>query len=88
MLSGSGHIAGIVNPPEAKKYGYWTNAKKPKDPETWFKAAEQHEGSWWTDWDKWATKLAGPQVPARVPGDGKLKIIENAPGSYVQVKVV
>ncbi|NQU61943.1 MAG: class I poly(R)-hydroxyalkanoic acid synthase [Rhodospirillales bacterium] len=100
VLSGSGHIAGVVNPPAAKKYGYWTNAKHPKNPETWLDDAQQHEGSWWPDWDKWiegqddgkkakkgAKKAAGnSDVPARKPGDGKLKVLEDAPGSYVKVR--
>lgn len=87
VLSASGHIAGVVNPPEAGKYCYWTNTKKPKDPETWLKGAEQHEGSWWPDWHKWATKYAGPLVPARVPGEGDIKPLEDAPGSYVKLRI-
>lgn len=87
VLSASGHIAGIVNPPEARKYCYWTNSRKPKDPEAWLAKAEQTEGSWWTDWQKWVSKFAGGQVPARTPGDGKLKAIEDAPGSYVKARL-
>ena len=87
VLSGSGHIAGVVNPPAAKKYGYWTNAKHPKNPETWLKNADQHKGSWWPDWDKWVKPHAGKKdVPARKPGDGKLKVLEAAPGSYAKVR--
>ncbi|EME68450.1 Poly(3-hydroxyalkanoate) synthetase [Paramagnetospirillum caucaseum] len=88
VLSASGHIAGVVNPPAANKYCYWTNTKKPKNPEVWLAGATQVEGSWWTDWQKWAEKFAGKQVPARVPGSGKLKAIEAAPGSYVRVRAV
>ena len=88
VLSASGHIAGVVNPPEAGKYCFWTNAKKIKDPETWLKGATQNEGSWWPDWQKWIAKTAGAQVPARQPGSGKLKALEDAPGSYVKVRVV
>jgi polyhydroxyalkanoate synthase len=88
VLSASGHIAGVVNPPAANKYCYWVNAKKPKNPEVWLAGSTQVEGSWWTDWQKWVEKFAGKQVPARVPGSGKLKAIEAAPGSYVQVKAV
>jgi polyhydroxyalkanoate synthase len=88
VLSASGHIAGVVNPPAANKYCYWTNAKKPKNPEVWLAGATQVDGSWWTDWQKWVEKFAGKQVPARVPGSGKLKAIEAAPGSYVRVKAV
>jgi polyhydroxyalkanoate synthase len=86
VLAGSGHIAGIVNPPEANKYGYWTNSRKAKTPETWLKSATQHEGSWWTDWQEWVTKFKGGEAKARQPGDGKLKPIEDAPGSYVKVR--
>jgi polyhydroxyalkanoate synthase len=86
VLSASGHIAGVVNPPSAEKYCYWTNSKKPKDPNKWFEKAERHDGSWWPEWLKWLSKYSGGSVPARTPGDGKLKPIEDAPGSYVLVK--
>jgi polyhydroxyalkanoate synthase subunit PhaC len=86
-LSGSGHIAGMINPPVANKYGYWTNEALPASPEAWLEGAEQHEGSWWTDWRAWLADHTGPQVPARVPGKGKLKVIEAAPGSYVKMRL-
>jgi polyhydroxyalkanoate synthase len=86
VLGGSGHIAGVINPPEAKKYCYWTNAKLPAGPEAWFAGAERHEGSWWPDWGKWLARKGGAKVPARQPGDGKLNPIEDAPGSYVKVR--
>lgn len=86
VLSASGHIAGIVNPPVANKYCYWTNEKKPPAPDDWFKGANLHEGSWWDDWQAWVKKHAGPKVAKRTPGDGKLKAIEDAPGSYVLVR--
>jgi len=86
VLSASGHIAGIVNPPKANKYNYWTNDKAPSDPEDWLKDAEQHAGSWWIDWAKWVAGHAGEKVPARKPGSGKLKVIEDAPGSFVRIK--
>ncbi len=82
-LSGSGHIAGIVNPPSANKYGYWTNDELPKDPDNWFKGANKNDGSWWNDWQTWVKKSASGQVKARKPGEGKLKVIEDAPGAYV-----
>ncbi len=85
-LSGSGHIAGIVNPPAAKKYGYWTNAENPPTPDQWFDNAEQHEGSWWPHWKKWIAKQSGTKVKARQPGSRKAKAIEDAPGSYVKVR--
>jgi polyhydroxyalkanoate synthase len=87
VLGGSGHIAGIINPPAANKYGYWTNdGKLTAAPDDWLKGATQHAGSWWTDWAEWVKTHAGEQVPARVPGKGGLKALEDAPGSYVKVK--
>jgi polyhydroxyalkanoate synthase len=88
VLSASGHIAGVVNPPAAKKYCYWVNTKNPKTPEAWLEGTAQHEGSWWTDWNGWLGKNTGKQVPARKPGSGKLKAIEEAPGSYVKLKLL
>jgi polyhydroxyalkanoate synthase len=87
VLSASGHIAGVVNPPAANKYCYWTNTRTPKSPDAWLNSAKQQEGSWWTDWGKWIARYGGGQVPARIPGDGALPAIEDAPGSYVAVKV-
>ncbi|GAB4236037.1 MAG: class I poly(R)-hydroxyalkanoic acid synthase [Kiloniellaceae bacterium] len=86
ILAGSGHIAGVVNPPEAEKYGYWTSAKNPEDPDDWTKSAKEHKGSWWPEWNKWVSEFSDGKVPARKPGDGKLKVIEDAPGSYVKVQ--
>ena len=89
-LAGSGHIAGVVNPPSDKpKYGYWTRTgKSPKYPEKWLEGAKFNEGSWWPEWKKWLERHAGGTVPARVPGDGDLKVIEDAPGSYVKVRAM
>ncbi len=86
VLSGSGHIAGVINPPYKEKYGYWTNDTVNADPDRWFEDAEHHPGSWWPHWKTWIQTYEGEQVPARQPGDGKLTIIEDAPGSYVKVK--
>jgi polyhydroxyalkanoate synthase len=86
VLSGSGHIAGIVNPPSANKYGYWTNDKRVDDPEEWLASAKQHEGSWWNDWRGWITGYLGKEVPPRIPGKGKLKVIEAAPGTYARIR--
>jgi polyhydroxyalkanoate synthase len=86
VLGGSGHIAGIVNPPAANKYHYWTNDKLADDPEKWFAGAQQQPGSWWPDWADWTARHAGEKVPARIPGKGRLKAIEDAPGSYVKVR--
>ncbi len=86
ILAGSGHIAGVVNPPEAEKYGFWTNAKNPKDPEDWLQGAKEHGGSWWPEWQKWVADFGNGKVAARQPGDGKLKVVEDAPGSYVKLQ--
>lgn len=89
VLSASGHIAGVINPPAAGKYCYWTSDKKPlKDPDAWFAATTQTDGSWWPDWDAWVKKYAGKKaVPARVPGDGKLKVLDDAPGPFVKARL-
>jgi polyhydroxyalkanoate synthase len=87
VLGGSGHIAGIVNPPAANKYGYWTNDKLPATPQAWLDTATQLAGSWWTDWAQWVATHAGEKVAPRVPGKGKLKAIEDAPGSYVKTRL-
>jgi len=87
VLGGSGHIAGIVNPPSANKYGYWTCEILPPSAEEWQERALWREGSWWNDWQTWLAGLNGPErVPARIPGDGGLKPIEDAPGSYAGVR--
>ncbi|MEZ5534470.1 MAG: class I poly(R)-hydroxyalkanoic acid synthase [Thiolinea sp.] len=88
ILGGSGHIAGIVNPPAANKYGYkTTTGELPETAEAWLEKAEQHEGSWWPEWDRWVRTLSDEQVDARAPGDGKLSPLEDAPGSYVKCKM-
>ena len=85
VLAASGHIAGVVNPPEGGKYSHWLNTELPAEPEDWFKGATEHPGSWWPDWQRWITALDKRQVKAREPGDGKLAVIEDAPGAYVKV---
>jgi polyhydroxyalkanoate synthase len=85
-LAGSGHIAGIVNPPAAKKYGYWSNPKNPATPDEWFAGATQNEGSWWPQWGKWIAKQSGAKVKARTPGSKAAPVLEDAPGSYVKVR--
>ena len=87
VLAASGHIAGVVNPPDGGKYSHWINQDLPADPEDWFKGATEIAGSWWPDWHRWVSAQAKEHVPARVPGDGKLKVIEDAPGSYVKVRL-
>jgi len=86
VLSASGHIAGIINPPARNKYPHWTNSKLPKTSALWFEGADQHEGSWWPDWQKWIKKHAGVKVDKRIAGKGKLKALEDAPGSYAKVR--
>jgi len=88
VLGGSGHIAGIVNPPAAKKYHYWTNESNPATAEEWFNTATQHPGSWWEDWQAWIdARNDQASGAARVPGDGGLKVLEDGPGSYVMLRV-
>ncbi|MBX6366527.1 MAG: class I poly(R)-hydroxyalkanoic acid synthase [Rhodospirillales bacterium] len=84
-LAASGHIAGVVNPP-GSKYGHWQSDRIEKTPEAWLEKATHVNDSWWPHWEKWIEQYAGGEVDARVPGDGKLKPIENAPGSYVLVQ--
>ena len=86
-LSGSGHIAGVVNPPTVEKYGYWTNSENPETPEAWLASATEHTGSWWPEWRQWLKKHAGGSVAARKPGDAGLKVIEAAPGSYATLRI-
>ena len=86
VLASSGHIAGVVNPPASDRYSYRTNTKKPETPNAWLESAKEHPGSWWPHWDKWVNKYADGEVDAREPGKGKLKAIEDAPGSYVMVR--
>ena len=86
VLGGSGHIAGIVNPPSAKKYGYWTGSELPESADEWQAGATRSEGSWWIDWQAWIAGRNGPaRAPARVPGAGALQALADAPGSYVSV---
>ena len=84
VLGGSGHIAGIVNPPAAKKYHYFTNDALPETPEEWFRGARQIPGSWWEDWQSWIDRQSGGEkVPARTPQDP----LEDAPGSYATLRI-
>lgn len=88
VLGGSGHIAGIVNPPAAKKYGYCTNESLPATAEEWLQDSQPHEGSWWLDWATWIEAYNGKLVPARQPDTGKLPALDDAPGSYVKARLV
>ena len=82
VLSASGHIAGVINPPGGK-YGHWENEVNPPMAEEWLNTATVHDGSWWPLWERWVAQYAGAEAPARHPGDGKLAPLEDAPGSYV-----
>ncbi len=88
VLAASGHIAGVVNPPAAKKYCYWENDRLPKEPDDWLAGSRQKDGSWWPDWDAWTKTHAGEEVPARVPGKGRLKALGPAPGDYARVRLI
>ncbi len=86
VMAGSGHIAGVVNPPDKPKYQFWSGGPPEGDFESWVAAAKETPGSWWPDWVQWLTAQAPEKVPARKPGDGKLKPLVDAPGDYVRVK--
>jgi polyhydroxyalkanoate synthase len=86
VLAGSGHIAGVINPPGKPKYQYWTGDAPIGNLERWLSKATEHPGSWWPDWIEWIKAQAGETVPARQPGSKKYKPIEDAPGSYVKVR--
>jgi polyhydroxyalkanoate synthase len=87
VLAGSGHIAGVINPPDRHKYQYWTGPKPAgSNLDRWLAKAVEHPGSWWPDWLAWLTNQDGTTVPARLPGGGRLEPIEDAPGSYVKVR--
>jgi polyhydroxyalkanoate synthase subunit PhaC len=86
VLAGSGHIAGIVNPPDRNKYQYWTGGKPMGDLERWIEQASEHEGSWWPHWFAWLTQQTSAKTRPRVPGEGTLPALMDAPGSYVTAK--
>ena len=89
VLAGSGHIAGVINPPARNKYQYWTGAAaKNDDLDAWLASASEHPGSWWPDWLDWIKQKDKGLKPvkARIPGGGKLTPIEDAPGSYVRFR--
>ncbi len=84
ILGKAGHVAGIINPPGPRQYGYFTGPTPSEmTAEEWLRKADAHEASWWHEWTQWVSALSGDKVPARIPGAGTLKVIEDAPGSYV-----
>lgn len=83
VLAASGHIAGVVNPPDNQKYEFWTSTASPEDLEKWLEKAHSQPGSWWPDWQKWIARKSGTKVDARTPG-GSSGTLEDAPGSYVK----
>ena len=86
VVAGSGHIAGVINHPDANKYQHWTNPNLKGSVEDWFAFAAEHPGSWWPHWDQWLSKLSGDQVPARDPAHGPNPPLADAPGDYVRVR--
>ncbi|HXK56507.1 MAG TPA: class I poly(R)-hydroxyalkanoic acid synthase, partial [Gammaproteobacteria bacterium] len=86
ILGGSGHIAGIINPPEGGKYDYRVTDVLVPDPDEWAAGAEKHPGSWWPEWQRWIAPMSGDLVAARQPGSSKFKVLEDAPGSYVKAR--
>ncbi|MCZ4353525.1 class I poly(R)-hydroxyalkanoic acid synthase [Roseovarius aestuarii] len=86
VVSQSGHIAGIVNPPSKKKYDHYTNDDLDVSPDDWMAAATRHEGSWWPRWEAWLSKKSGKKITARQPGDSSHPSLAPAPGTYVRVK--
>jgi polyhydroxyalkanoate synthase len=85
VLAASGHMAGVINAPGGK-YGHWTNDDLPPTPDQWFSGATARQGSWWPIWDEWVTGFASGRIAARHPGNGRLTMIEDAPGSYARVR--
>jgi polyhydroxyalkanoate synthase len=86
VLGGSGHNAGVINPPAANKHGHWVNDNLPATAEDWLEGATKQDGSWWPKWQDWLAAGNADQVPARIPGDRKLKVIEAAPGSFARLR--
>jgi len=87
VLAGSGHIAGVVNPPYKVKYQYWTGGAPTGNIDSWLAKAEEHPGSWWPHWIRWIEAQDSSRVPARTPGGGRRQPIEDAPGSYVREQI-
>lgn len=86
MMAGSGHIAGVINHPQSQKYQYWVNPALPPTVEQWVADAAERPGSWWPHWNAWLAERSGKRVKARIPGEGGLKALGDAPGEYVRVR--
>ena len=88
VLSKSGHIAGIINPPGPRAYGHHIGPTVSElSPDDWFAQSELQAGSWWSRWATWIGECAGEKVSQRMPGDGKLGVIEDAPGAFAKTKI-
>jgi polyhydroxyalkanoate synthase len=85
-MAGSGHIAGVVNPPASKKYQHWTNGRPVGDFDAWVAKATENPGSWWPHWQRWIERMDNDRVGARPPGS-QLAVLGDAPGDYVKVRV-
>jgi len=86
VLAGSGHIAGVVNPPAKAKYQYWTGGAAIDSLDSWLAQAQEHPGSWWPDWLQWIKEFDSTEAAARTPGGGRFNAVEDAPGSYVKMQ--
>lgn len=86
VLTGSGHIAGVINPPTPGKYPHWVAPSLPPDPDAWLAQSTEHAGSWWPRWHAWLTSISSAQVEAAAPGGGKVPALADAPGSFVLVR--
>jgi polyhydroxyalkanoate synthase len=86
VLGGSGHIAGVINPADSGKYGYWSGSSRSAEPEAWLAKAHRQDGSWWPDWRRWLERHGGGKVAARDPAAGPLPVIEPAPGRFVRAR--
>jgi len=87
VLAGSGHVAGVINPPEKNKYGFRFSEILPESPDEWLGVTTWRAGSWWNNWNEWNREYAGAKVKKRTPGNRRYKAIEDAPGSYVKKKL-
>lgn len=87
VLSGSGHIAGVVNPPAKNKYQFWTGDTPVGSFESWLEKSVEHPGSWWNHWHAWIEKQDNTRVAPRIPGENNVQVLADAPGTYVRIRV-